>query len=85
MTKNERIENLKEIARYGTSLTVEIPETVFYEKTTSDKFKKVQKAYKELKKDPKLNITEKNKIEKINDTCEVYPYKIITINTKKRE
>ena len=54
-----RIENIKEIARYGTSLTVEIPETVFYEKTTSYKFQKVQEAYKELKKDPKLNITEK--------------------------
>ena len=79
-----RIENLKEIVRYGTNLIVEIPETVFYEKTTSDEFKKVQEAYNELKKDPKLNITEKNKIEKINDTGEVYPYKIITINTKKR-
>ena len=80
-----RIENLKEIVRMGTCLTVKIPETVLYEKTTSDEFKKVQEAYNELKKDPKLNITEKNKIEKINDTGEVYSYKIITINTKKRE
>ena len=80
-----RIDYLKEIVRYGTNLIVEIPETVFYEKTTSDKFKKVQEAYNELKKDPKLNITEKNKIEKINDTGEVYSYRIITINTKKRE
>ena len=75
-----RIENLKEIVRYSTFLKVKIPETVFYEKTTSDEFKKVQEAYNELKKDPKLNITEK-----INDTGEVYPYRIITINTKKRE
>lgn len=81
MTK--RIENIKEIVRYSTFLKVKIPETVFNENTNYDKFKQVQESYNELKKDNTLNINEEV-IKEIKDN-EEYRYKIITINTKKRE
>lgn len=80
MTKKERIEHLKEIVRCGVCLTVKIPETVFYEKTTSDKFKKIQEAYNELKKDNTLNINEEV-IKEIKDN-EEYRYRIIQIKIK---
>ena len=53
----DRIDNLKELIRYGTGLTVEIP-TIFLEKNTisNDKFDTTKKALKELQEDTGLII-----------------------------
>ena len=53
----DRIDNLKELIRYGTGLTVEIP-TLFLEKNTisNDKFDTTKKALKELQEDTGLII-----------------------------
>ena len=54
---SDRIDNLKELIRYGTGLTVEIP-TIFLEKNTisNDKFDTTKKALKELQEDTGLII-----------------------------
>ena len=53
----DRIDNLKELIRYGTGLTVEIP-TIFLEENTlsNDKFDTTKKALKELQEDTGLII-----------------------------
>ena len=53
----DRIDNLKELIRYGTGLTVEIP-TIFLEENTlsTDKFDTTKKAFKELQEDTGLII-----------------------------
>lgn len=78
---NPRMQNIYQITRFGTEMTVKIPKQLFFEKNTN--FKEQQEALENLKKDPQLEITEeethKEYMDSVNGEKDLHYYKIITI------
>lgn len=56
MTKNERIDNLKQLLRYSTTATLYIPKKILDGSCIN--CEKTIQAYEELKKDPNLKVLE---------------------------
>lgn len=74
---NQRIDNLKELIRYSSSITATIPASVF----TGEYFKQQQEAYAELKKDNELEVTETKITRQISEN-EIYMERVIHISMK---
>jgi len=51
------MENIYQVSRFATEITLKITESVFNENTNYEPFIEVQKALKKLKQDPQLKIT----------------------------
>ena len=75
---NPRMENIHQLTKYGTELTVKIPTTVL----RHPDFKEQQKALENLKKDNELAIFEENnkiEVKRINGVDVTPDYTVITI------